>query len=467
MNIIDEFFIQFKSNAADVKKGVVDAQKATDQFEERLSKTDETTGKLAVSFSKLVEAGIGALAGFAALDKLKDAILGTIDFNAQIEKTSRLTDMNARELSIWNGVVARAGGDPGSKEYLNFITKLNQQYAGLGVNQRIKYVNRDLGELADKIKQLNDASPGSGYALAQKLGLGDDLYLALKDGKAALEGMIAAQSKLDNTTQQSSQAAFEFEQNLQDIGTQARSLFNILAPGLEKILEYLVEVAKYWGLVATGIELAANKAASWFGLGSMFSSTLPTTTVPAPPAGSVYGGAGTPLGIRSNNPGNLRPGGVEAVYPTQQAGLDAEQAQLRRYGARGINTVSSIISTWAPPSENNTPAYITAVSRATGYNTNQQLDLNDPQVVARLSNAINAHENGAAYGNLIPTAQNAIGTANATQVPSAQGGKSITIGAITINTQATDADGIARELPGALNTHLKDTVGSFDDGVAY
>ena len=40
------------------------------------------------------------------------------------------------------GGVQQAGGNAG--EFLGYITQLNQQYAALGVNDRIKYVTRDL-----------------------------------------------------------------------------------------------------------------------------------------------------------------------------------------------------------------------------------------------------------------------------------------------------------------------------------
>lgn len=471
MNIIDEFFLLFKSNAKDVQKDVQAAQKATDDFQQELGRTDETAGKLGVTFGKLALAGVAALEGFASLGKLKDGIVNAINYNAQLEKTSKLTNVNARELSVWNDVVARAGGNPTSQEYLSFITKLNQQYADRGINQRIQYVNRDLGDLADTIKRLNDATPGSGYAAAKKLGVGDDLYLALKNGKAALQDDIQLMSMLDNVTGQGAESALDLKKQWVDIGIIFRSSFNDFAP-VAKLFTTFVEAFAF-GIKGLGAVFQSITHLSLEPLKKAFAAEGAATarlagapSVAAAPPLPASGNA--PLGIRDNNPGNLRPGGVEAVYPTQQAGLDAEQAQLQRYGARGINTVSSIISTYAPPNENNTPAYIAAVSRATGYAPNQQLDLDNPEVRARLANAINAHEDGPSYGGLIPTAQNAITTAQATQLPpSSNGSKSIAIGAITINSQATDADGVARDLHGALNKHLTDTVGSFDDAVLY
>lgn len=126
------------------------------------------------------------------------------------------------------------------------------------------------------------------------------------------------------------------------------------------------------------------------------------------PQGSWGGGASgswsdssSPVGIRNNNPGNLRswPGagtaGGFATFGTPQAGLTAMGKNLLSYQDKhGLNTVSGILNRWAPSSENNTGAYIADVSKQTGFGANQPLDLHNPQVLAPLISAITKHENG-------------------------------------------------------------------------
>lgn len=125
----------------------------------------------------------------------------------------------------------------------------------------------------------------------------------------------------------------------------------------------------------------------------------------AGPAASS-GGARQPRGIRNNNPGNLNfvgqagatretgPNGQFAVFETAEAGLRALADQLRRYGARGINSIRAIISKFAPPSENNTQAYIGSVSRRLGVDSDAALNLNDPRLMHGLMDAIIKVENG-------------------------------------------------------------------------
>jgi len=105
-----------------------------------------------------------------------------------------------------------------------------------------------------------------------------------------------------------------------------------------------------------------------------------------------------------HNPGNLRaaPGypsvGGFAVFPDDATGIRAMAAQLRRYGTRGVNTVDSIVSRYAPPGANNdTGAYIREVVRQTGYGPEARLNMNDPKTLANLIAAMTKHEGGKAH----------------------------------------------------------------------
>ncbi|MDK6876948.1 lytic transglycosylase, partial [Escherichia coli] len=65
------------------------------------------------------------------------------------------------------------------------------------------------------------------------------------------------------------------------------------------------------------------------------------------------------------------------------------------YAGRGINSVEKIISTWAPASDNNnTTAYIRAVSQRLGVDPRAALNMSDPQTMSALMSSIIQHENG-------------------------------------------------------------------------
>lgn len=108
------------------------------------------------------------------------------------------------------------------------------------------------------------------------------------------------------------------------------------------------------------------------------------------------------LGLRNNNPGNLRMApnatGVNrgfVTYDNSNDGLAAMARQLMLYGDRGNNTLNSMIHTYAPRSENDTQSYINSVSAATGFQPQQRMDLHNPEVLKSVMAAMIQHENGA------------------------------------------------------------------------
>lgn len=109
--------------------------------------------------------------------------------------------------------------------------------------------------------------------------------------------------------------------------------------------------------------------------------------------GRVFNGSGTsPV----NNPGNLRPAGQSTgfqTFATPEEGLRAMARQLQIYGTRDhLDTISDIVSKYAPKSENDTASYIKDVARKTGFSATDHLDLGNRDVLARLVAAMVSHE---------------------------------------------------------------------------
>lgn len=126
----------------------------------------------------------------------------------------------------------------------------------------------------------------------------------------------------------------------------------------------------------------------------------PAQTEPPPAPGKMS------RGLRNNNPGNIRPvsrnqanDGAFTIYRTPEEGWGALGKQLKAYANAGLDNVASIISKYAPSSENNTGAYIQSVtadmSQRLGSDVGalSRLDLSDPRVLKALMQSITEHEN--------------------------------------------------------------------------
>lgn len=112
-------------------------------------------------------------------------------------------------------------------------------------------------------------------------------------------------------------------------------------------------------------------------------------------------------GLRNNNPGNIRKTGTtwQGMAPPEQQtdpefivfqgpewGIRALVRILYTYRSQGVLTVRQIISRWAPPSENDTASYISAVAKRVGVGPDEPLTY--PAQLTPLVEAIITHENG-------------------------------------------------------------------------
>lgn len=91
-----------------------------------------------------------------------------------------------------------------------------------------------------------------------------------------------------------------------------------------------------------------------------------------------------------------------AKFNTPEEGIRGLANQVSSYyegtskaaGYEKLQTVSSIISKWAPPNENNTNQYIKNVCDYLGVSPNEKIDASDPEVMTRLVRAIATKEGG-------------------------------------------------------------------------
>jgi len=111
-------------------------------------------------------------------------------------------------------------------------------------------------------------------------------------------------------------------------------------------------------------------------------------------------------GLRNNNPGNIRASaiawqgktgndGTFEIFATAADGIRALGRNLLAYqNKHGDATIAQLITRWAPANENNTAAYIAAVSREVGIDAQAPVNLGDSAILAKITAAIIRHENG-------------------------------------------------------------------------
>lgn len=114
-----------------------------------------------------------------------------------------------------------------------------------------------------------------------------------------------------------------------------------------------------------------------------------------------------PRGLRNNNPGNIRRD--SDVFQGEKTSSDREFKQFKSmaYGYRAIfkilsnyyrnyklDTIRKMIGRWAPENENNTKAYIKAVSDYAGIPADDPIYVNDREQMIRIVAGMSKVENG-------------------------------------------------------------------------
>jgi len=124
------------------------------------------------------------------------------------------------------------------------------------------------------------------------------------------------------------------------------------------------------------------------------------------------GKVSTVRGIRNNNPFNIRKGNNWKGERPNQTDKEFEEFISMEYGIRAglrlilnhitgfrgkrkpMNTVRKLITTWAPPSENNTERYIETVCRAVPCSSFAIIDPKDKNTICKIARAMVAMECG-------------------------------------------------------------------------
>lgn len=151
----------------------------------------------------------------------------------------------------------------------------------------------------------------------------------------------------------------------------------------------------------------------------------------APAAGSKD----VPLGIRNNNPLNMRPSadnwqgmtgqnGGYLTFDKPEDGVRAAAKNLLTYNQRGINTPTAITAAWAPAGDNNNPKqYAEMLAGQLGITPDTPINLADPYMNGATIRAMSYVENGGHYlpnGVIATGVQSAFGmTPNSGAAPAA------------------------------------------------
>lgn len=256
MSILDTFYVLFKADTSELKKGVETAEKEVNRVEKDLEHLSKTSDKVGESFHGLLKSAVGLFAGFASFHSVLTGAQGAIESIREIGKASRELNVDVTALDAWGHAVQRTGGS--AEGFQRSLEGLAEHF---GTTNEIAL--RVLPRLADMFSRLN---PRNAQIYGKSLGLDQATILLLQQGRREVEDTIKQQQRFGLVTKQQIDITRKFDNALYDAGRAYQSFYRELVtpllPGFTKAIEYLIEhkdlvVGTFIGIGTAAAVLAA------------------------------------------------------------------------------------------------------------------------------------------------------------------------------------------------------------------
>lgn len=465
-HIIDAFLVKFGLDRSDYRDGVREIEEGNKGLRDGSKKTfddmERFGRKTGESIKGVTREVIGLGLAFMGARSITGFLANLATGAASADRFGKTLGMSVQQVWAWRQAMKSVGGEYGEGDTaLQAIqgAKTSFRMGQMSPDQMATYGRlgitggdlrkSDPGAILSKLAGASGKMDPTLYAsLLQQIGLPASTVYFLQQGKDSVDKLLKQYESNSKDAEKAAKQAEQLQVQMAELNSQIQKA---LLPVLSQIVPLLTEVVKWMGgnVPSGGTNGAPKKSGenwSWGipGLFEFHSKNGKQTRAD-----------------RNNNPGNIEDGafarrqpgyaggdGRFARFASADHGFAAMQTLLGGYLRRGKNTLSEIIGTWAPSSENDVGAYVAHVSKLTGIKPGQRVGAEHLAVIAR---AMAAHEGYTGrrgqYSSMMDMHRNFARH-------SAPRGGNVTIGAITVHTKATDARGIARDIHGALNRRM-------------
>jgi hypothetical protein len=472
--IIEALMFKVGLDPKDFEKGSKKVGEGLDDIKNKAKGVGEETDKAAEKgSSSLFRFASRAALAAKAIALVKEGIGAIVDsakITRDLANQGRLLDTTATKLRNFDNVAEMFGGSVGEarktveglhraifnltfngqmSEQLVMLGRLGVRFQDASGNMReFKDIYLDTAEKISQARASGKMTEGNALEFLRSAGYDDGLARAALGGRTAAGIAYDTAQNVRQLTPEDVAAATRVEQ-ARARRRQAGEATSVV--GMEKTEETFSTINDVKSAV---YEDAANGFPAIRDRISGISNSIGDMTRRAQ--------GGLVRGLRNNNPGNLRATSANQpqdsdgfrIFPTMDEGIEHANNQLNIYATRdGINTISGIVSKWAPKNENDTAAYIASVSKQTGItDPNAQLTEGDR---ASVLSAMFRHETNSLApdassvadalslrGSTVDVGSTAAAGRNAAPVSVTH----VQIDEVNVNTRATDSTGIANDI---------------------
>lgn len=450
------------------------------KFEDSLGKTGKAVFKTGAAIVATVTAVEAATAKFAYSMR-------------QIYFQSELANTSAKNYKALGYAGKQVGADLQAAAHgMAQAMRLNPGLQGLVESLGVKVTGRDTSDvLIDLVDALKQMPEFQATQYAQMFGIDPDTYHQmithmeeLKNKKQEMLNLYKTAGvdpdEAKKTLLEYTSALDQLEARLSILG---QAVLIRLAPTFKDITSFLNEKIQQWTDMATGKKVVIFDKYTKQAAKDMYNEGMaPVEKFIKENYSKAQSWANKhlPRGMRNNNPGNLNyvgqagaskesgNNGRFAVFKTMEEGSAALADQLYRYTKKGTDTIQKIIEKYAPKNENNTKAYIEAVSKSLKMSPTDIVDFErNPQLMKKLMEAVIKMEVGAKHAkdakidegiNQSNFGRNVMG-ANNTRLGTGQSAKIIHLNFNSnVNVTATDADSAGKSVASAQTRVYGDVI---------
>lgn len=486
MSLLEVFTFAFEGDTGTLDKDLKKSDQSADQLIDTLKDVDHQAAKTGSGFSGFATKALGALAAAVSAGAVISGVISQSQMVAQIGQTADTLGVAVEELDAFGRAAVAMGGDAqGARDSLTDMaesigealqdieSQRAKTFGGLGVSLRDTEGNAI--NAMEGILRLSDAVAGMSREEAifriKELGITDNrtVEMVLK-GRKELERMLMVQKESGGITKEQAEQAMKFNEAMNTlkgtISATGTGFMSILIPALTAGVEWLTKIAAWAGehkdfIVAFFTAIATVVTALY--LPAMIKAAIATlaATWPLIAIGAAIAAVSAAFALAYDDIMNFIDGNdsfigqifdkypmiKDIVYGIMDAftamgaavvavwdGIVAAIMATVEAIKRGVNTVSSVAK---------------AVGRFFGFG-GDDVEEGRKAIAAADASPLNSVTSN--------SMSNSVASSNRET--------NVQVGEVIVQTQATDADGISRDIGSSLNDQLASLDNEFSTGVA-
>lgn len=264
MSVLETFLILFEADSSGADKDVKALDKNLDGLEKSATDTTDSVESMAGEFVAAGKSALGAVAGVAALVGMVANLRMKAQQLDELGKFSELVGESVGDIDAWSQAVIRSGGS--SDSFQQSLKSLNEKLydtAIKGTSEILPFFNQlgiSITDASGRAKKTLDILPELASAfegltkresagLGQKLGLDEGTVRLLQKGSAEVASQIALMQKYGVASKKATKLSADFNDRLANI-SQVFSYMNQqllvdVLPSINWLLDGFTEVAMW------------------------------------------------------------------------------------------------------------------------------------------------------------------------------------------------------------------------------